>query len=191
VIRSTRALVRSILDQPFGHPWVLRGYGQLLRLYLTPDEKVCLHLWHPREPRPFEMHTHPFALDSYVVSGLVEQYRYVYDDDGDLFRRLVIPPPPARVSVDSTDSCRLERGPIEQYRRGDRYGQEPDEIHRTMPVMGAVTLLEWGGGDPVDAALFWPVEADAERPWEPRDHRKATDAEIARFVRVALAGWED
>ena len=69
--QSTKALVKSILDYPFGgRQWSVQGLG-MLRTYITKE--LRLHLWNPalEAPGASKLHTHPWDLHSVVLSGQI------------------------------------------------------------------------------------------------------------------------
>ena len=71
----TTALVRSILEDPAGRPWVMQELG-LLAVWLDERHEHRLHLWDPAaavgDP---PIHDHPFDFTSTVIAGEITNTR--------------------------------------------------------------------------------------------------------------------
>lgn len=194
----TRAAVHRLLQSEQVNPilpWTLQGLG-MLRLYLTDDKSVRLHVWDDRHafPGASEMHTHPWDMKSTVLSGTVENIRYSE------CHPQCIPPagsPYCRQSIFCGEGGGLEGDPIaigivpfspELYLRGDSYQQSAGEIHVSRPTLGAVTLVERSfRGDVDHAYVYWPADTE----WVSAEPRPATLEEVREILSTALGGWQN
>mgnify|MGYP001598856707 CR=1 FL=1 len=194
ISRGTLAeLVRKVLEHPEPYSWTLQGFG-MLRMYL--GEVGRIHVWCPARlatPGVSDVHTHFWALKSTVVSGAVRNVRYSVRPAGpgdgaepthvgQLLRTgegggLTGEPQPVRLAQRSDES----------YRAGAAYEQSPDEVHRTLPSSGAVTVMERFEQRLAKktAWTFWPVGGE----WVSAEPRLATADEVAAGCAEALRRW--
>lgn len=76
--------------------------------------------------------------------------------------------------------------PIEVYAEGGRYRQEANEIHRTTPEPGTVTLIERRFlADTEHANVYWQGDGG----WVDAAPRPATPDEVRKITRYALDRW--
>lgn len=184
-----RAMVKSMLENPGLYSWSLQGFG-MLRTYINPE--LRLHVWDSsmKVEDVSEVHDHPWNFDSLVVSGQLEQNRFDYD--GPVRSRF----------MRQTIVCGVGGGPVsadpvpvwlspretEIYTTGDWYHQEADEIHRSRPVDGTVTVIRRTipEGKPADLAhVFWQGDK-----WVSAEPRSARPGEIVDIVNNALRRWD-
>lgn len=183
--------------------WTLQGLG-MLRTYLGDDKSVRMHVWDDRyiaDPTPSELHTHPWSMYSYVVAGEVRNTRYtipspayeIHDEKVYLFSernaefmKQTIFCGTGGGLCGSPDFAILQREDEERYTEGQVYKQRPDEIHKSNPLRGTVTLVTRGFGEDVDHAdVYWPSGEE----WITAEPRPATAVEIASICSTALLTW--
>lgn len=148
-----KLLVRAILEKATAYKWSIQGLG-MLRLYLSGETR--LHVWdrHFIAPNASPLHTHPWAFDSLVVAGVVNQHRYV--PGGTPYYTATVKCGPGGGIVGNPERTGLTRGPQETYRAGDHYRQWPDEIHESFPETGTVTIVtRHFSADRDYARVFW------------------------------------
>jgi len=179
-------MVRSILADPLRRQWTLQGFG-MLRTYLDLDHVYRLHIWSKDHavPNVSELHTHPWAFQSLIVGGEVCNERYE-EGDGRRYHRQLIKCGVGGCLVGEPDLVELVGKPSELYVEGDVYSQRPEEIHRSVPADGTVTLLERQFGADVDHAHVYFPEGTSWVSAEPRD---ATDKEVLDICGLALGKW--
>lgn len=189
-------------DGEYG-PWTLQGLG-MLRTYLGKDKAVRLHVWDDRyiaEPTPSELHTHPWSMHSKIVAGEVLNTRYTvtqpqYEIQDE---RVYEYNPYEAMYMAQTIFCGqggglcglpepvvLREGQTERYVEGMVYKQQPDEIHKSNPLRGTVTLVTRGFGEDVDhASVFWPQGGE----WVTAEPRQATPEEVVAILTTSLETW--
>ena len=178
------ALVRSILEAPLGRRWSIQGFG-MLRLYLSPDQRI--HVWSAehRVADVSDVHDHPWHFRSDVIAGRMRNQRFREAGEGQPYfgatiqcgagARLVEPPRPVR----------LQAGPIEVYGPGESYAQRAQELHRSDPEPGTVTIITRTlAGDPEHARVYW-----LGGEWVDAAPQPATDAEVLAICGLALERW--
>jgi hypothetical protein len=192
-----KATVGTILANASQYEWTLQGLG-MLRIYLG-DKDLRLHVWDDRFafPAVSEMHTHPWDFESYVVAGIVENYRF----------KSVAKVPPHKDNLQSAEAfmrqsifCGVGGGlteedpekvwlvkqPRELYRESDIYTQKANEIHVSVPRRGTVTIVRRHFLEDEDHAyVFWPHGEE----WVSAEPREATPNEVESIARNALATW--
>lgn len=162
------AILWDVLDNPLDYPWRAHGIG-MLRTYLDSEQNWRLNLWHTRllNPGISTMHTHPWALHSYILCGALENTRWQRTGNGPVARDFY----EGRVGCGNRpfngpefkiegvpDIVRLSMMTPELYRHGDEYQQHPAVIHSTRTGDGAATVMH--RTDPTEdgmASVFWPV----------------------------------
>lgn len=186
-----KLLVKKILERPLGHDWSLQGFG-MLRLYLS--KTVRLHVWNSSKavPNVSVIHTHPWHFDSHVIAGQIINVRYVISDvyPG----RACVPHQYAKILCGmgggiAKGELKEERGvknlcelPLEIYKEGATYTQSADEIHKSLPTDGTVTIVTRRPlDDPDHAYVFWE-----KGDWVSAEPRKATDDEVMEYCQAAL-----
>jgi hypothetical protein len=185
--RVTKPLVKTLLEHADALDWTTQGLG-MLRTYLEPE--LRLHVWDRdlRAEDVSELHTHPWDFRSLVVAGQVENRRYVEIDGGEPnFNKQEIFCGQGGGLVDGDPTpVKISALPTEIFLPGDVYTQKAEEIHRSTPRSGTVTIVERHFKEDADHAfVFWPL---GER-WVTAEPRPATDQEIANVVGHALAAW--
>ncbi len=180
-------LLKNYAVIPF-QDWTVQGFG-FLRLRL--DDATRLHVWDSRlrTPGVSDIHDHTqWAFTSQIISGSLINVRYdvVSEDRGQRHHMAVLNCGigGGMAAGPAKDVNLLARQP-ELYLPGSSYRQEPDEVHRTMPVDGTVTLITQERR-PVDTArVFWPFGG----AWGDAVPRQAEPDEIKEVVRFALSIW--
>lgn len=200
-MKLTRLLVENILRHPEGFSWSAQGLG-MLRLYLS--QEVRLHIWDSalKVPGVSPIHTHPWDFRSTVIAGVIRQFRYLTDTLGEPGNRhavhngawvkcnqyngTMIKCGEEAEIVGDTQSVLLAECPIETYREGDVYAQKAEEIHRSLPDDGTVTLVERIFKTDRDHAMIYWV---GKGPWMDAKPRPAMSPEVAEVTRRALETW--
>ncbi|MNU33630.1 hypothetical protein D3C71_221930 [compost metagenome] len=199
----TRALVRSILEEAVKRPgdrgWTLQGFG-MLRAYLSDDMR--LHVWCPdlAVPGVSTIHDHPWRFSSFVIAGIVENFRYEvdYEDPVDaenvrnlteagwqaFMARNIIPGQGLSVVGEDTPVW-IRRLGLERVRAGAWYFQEPQEVHESRPAPGTVTLIQRQRVGEDVARTFYPRGAQ----WVSGEPRAATNAEVVHACEGAIGRW--
>lgn len=191
-----RDLVGALLSAPLNAPgeWSLQGFG-MLRYYMTPDRALRLHVWHSgySVPGVSVVHTHPWAFDSYVVSGLVRNVRYQeeppdapYPHGVPYQKQQIRCGPGGGLTDDPSTAVQLYLSADEYCAAGTWYSQKPEEIHASYPDDGTVTLVRRTfGTDTEHAYVYWP----AGEEWVSAEPRKATPDEILAITECAYKRW--
>ncbi|APQ14618.1 hypothetical protein BJP27_24540 (plasmid) [Pseudomonas oryzihabitans] len=181
-----RQQIRDVLLRADQFEWTLQGFG-MLRLYLS--DAVRLHVWseEDRVPNVSDVHTHPWAFESYVVNGGLTNTRYAERAGGELVLRQRIVPGIGLQKLEAPVRAPLAKLDTFTYRPGGRYSQLPEVIHRTDFTPGTVTLVRRERQGPDEAFVYYPLGED----FVSAEPRKATPEEVARIVGVALANWSD
>lgn len=186
-----RAACKAVLEHPLGFDWTVQGFG-FIRTYFG-DKRVRLNVWDPALTfnSVSTIHDHPWAFQSWVISGQFFNQRYV-EELGSIASFLA---PTHNFGVLHTGvdgGMTAERGTArliacrrEAYLVGDTYRQAADEIHRSEFSPGAVTINE-RLGDTERARVFWPIDEE----WKDAMPRYATEKEVARTTALALMKWE-
>lgn len=188
--RVTKALVRHLLEHPDSIEWTLQGFG-MLRCYLEPE--VRLHVWDDRYKAPgvSELHTHPWNFHSLVVAGEVHNHRFVESDGSREGTHQAIPRKRQTIRCgeggglvgDPVDVI-LSEEPTETYCEGEGYTQLAEEIHRSVPANGTVTIIEREfKPDTEHAYVYFQGE------WGTAEPRLATPEEIEAILGNALETW--
>jgi len=187
----TRALVRTVLSRATDHQWTLQGFG-MFRLNLERVGRI--HVWDDRfaVPNVSIIHTHPWALRSTIISGVLENVRY---------GSMVAAPSAGnathmRQTIATGEGGGLRGIPVavklvaaqpEVYGPGMMYEQQGDEIHASFPRRGCVTLLERPKGEPLEHAfVYWPLGTE----WVSAEPRPALPGEVRKAIGYALDAWE-
>lgn len=182
-------LVRYLLKNRMELPpadWTAQGFG-FLRLRIS--ETMRLHIWDSRlrEAGVSDIHDHTqWAFTSHIISGSVINLRYTLADqaEGLPFTMAVLNCGIGGGMVEgSSRAVGLVPGRPELYGPGDRYHQEPDEIHRTVPSDGAVTLIKQRRTETGTARVFWPLGGS----WGDAIPRQATRDEVSDVGQFALS----
>lgn len=131
------------------------------------------------------MHDHPWHFDSLVVSGVLENVRYLKDPMGLEYEHASLKPGPKGGLMHKLGLVKLKAMPPERYAAGQQYRQRADEIHVSRPSDGCVTLnLRERVGQDV-ARVFWPKGEE----WVSAEPRQATPREVRETAEMALARW--
>lgn len=184
------ALVRSILEKWKSYAWTIQGMG-MARTKIANVGRI--HVWDSRLRVPLvsDIHAHPWALRSTIISGeLINQRFSVLERPSELtlpYCRSPIATGEGGGLVGTTDEVLLVGGAPEFYHSGNSYSQTADEIHRSIPQDGTVTLLERQQGEPLQETwVFWPRGTS----WVSAEPRELEgDWELQPIIAYALARW--
>jgi hypothetical protein len=191
---AARHFVRMILAQPHKHKWSLQGFG-MLRLHLPGDMR--LHVWDDRfrVPKVSDIHDHQqWGLESLVLSGSIINEKYAVKQDA------LLPGDEEHTHYEMTIEAGEGGGPrtlpvaVELlmlsrkfYPAGFSYRQQPEEIHRTVPDRGTVTLMQkYPVLGETGARVYWPIGTS----WVSAEPRRATDEEVAEITGYALSQFD-
>lgn len=181
------ALVKSILQQWRSYTWTVQGFG-FIRTKLENVGRI--HVWDSSlaTPKVSTAHTHPWPLRSTIISGEIINQRFQLDECAS-----ALPYMHSRIATgegggligEPEEVWLLPKTP-ETYRPGDVYVQTPNEIHRSIPQDGTVTLIERPQGPPLEeASVYWPrgtywvsAEPVPAEPWR-----------IEPIIDYALSRW--
>lgn len=178
-------LVKQILKHSVAR-WQYQGFG-MLRLYLSQD--VRLHIWDDDSAvkQVTTIHDHPWSFKSTVICG--EITNTIYDRfEGQLpvthFEQHIKCGPGGHAK-EAGELVRLVAHKQETIIAGGSYVQAAAEFHETRSLPGTVTIIERVRGDrnPDEATVMVPLNQN----WVSAEPRPATDEEVARFTRKALA----
>jgi hypothetical protein len=192
-----RDLVRDLLERERDaasvgehvRDWSLQGLG-MLRTYLDPGRTLRLHVWDGefQAPGVSQMHTHPWDMESYVVSGHITNTKFQQEAPGYGYGY-------SRQTILCGEGGGLEGEPEEvwltpavreEIGAGGVYRQTADEIHVSSPEDGTVTVVRRVFGSDRDRAyVFWPKGTE----WGSAEPRAATGAEVNSICARALARW--
>lgn len=192
-IQADRNIVRSILRNALDFEWSLQGFG-MLRLYLTKD--VRLHVWDDRYQvnNVSLLHDHPWDFESYIVTGEMRNTRYTIQDPSVIasshttqpFMMSKIQCGPGGGIRSTPEFVQLVEDSPEYYFSGDTYKQAADEIHKSVPQPGTVTIIERTfKPDTEHARVFWPAGTD----WVSAEPRTASPDEVETITAYALEHW--
>lgn len=189
---TAKALAQAVLSNPGSYEWTLQGFG-MLRTYLDHKKNWRLHVWDDRYrvAGVSDMHTHPWHFTSYVLAGIVENYRYAH-------ARLAASQAPEpfmeqrlRCGVGGglegePETTWLVKGERELYRESDVYKQKAHEIHVSVPRNGTVTLVRREFLDDTEhASVFWPINEE----WVTAEPEAASRVVVKRICAEALNLW--
>ena len=186
--RTLAELVRSVLERAASFQWTVQGFG-MLRTKLADVGRI--HIWDSRLRVPLvsDIHAHPWSLRSHIVSGelLNQRFSEAGGSKGYLpYMRSIIATGEGGGLVGQPREVWLAAHETEFYTAGSTYDQRAEEIHRSIPIDGTVTVLERQMGPPLEETLvYWPRGTN----WVSAEPRPATAAEVARSVQYALARW--
>lgn len=207
------ALVRSILERYTAYDWTVQGFG-MVRTKIADVGRI--HVWDSRLATPLvsTVHAHPWPLKSLIISGELLNQRFLAPTGvGPSPMPLpssLSPEPPQYGSLPSPPLralpymlSRIATGEggglvgearavsiwplkVEAYYGGDTYEQTADEVHRSIPQDGTVTLLQRPMGPPLqETSVYWPAGTE----WVSAEPRRAEKEELRRAIDWALARW--
>src|SRR6266576_5021233 len=179
-------LVKAILSSPYDLEWQVQGLG-MLRTYLSKERR--LHIWYERlkYKNVSEMHTHPWNFRSYVVAGVVRNFKYLptLKEHGTEFYRQTIKCGVGGGLVGDPVKVNLISDLPEEFKEGETYFEKAPEIHLSVPSDGTVTMVKREFLDDVDHAyVFWK-----EGEWGSAEPREATKEEITATCAYSLQTW--
>lgn len=181
------ALVKTILASWQSYEWTIQGFG-FARTKIADIGRI--HIWDSRLAVPLvsTAHTHPWPLNSTIISGELINQRFVASETGWLpYMESDIKTGEGGGLSGDPRAVLLESKPPETYTAGQRYRQAPEEVHRTIAQDGTVTLLERPQGPPLELArTYWPAGTN----WVSAEPRKPrSEYELAPIVQLALSRW--
>lgn len=190
-----RPLVKWMIEHALSVTWQYQGFG-MLRMY--PDgRRTRFNVWMPSlaVPGVSLIHNHPWNFRSLVVSGvLINQQYYIAEPgrgkpyDGTSYLCGMIRPGPGGGLSLPIKKVQLVEGSTGVYVAGQTYSQKWNEIHRTSPKEGTITINERvvPKGRPDMAEVFWPEGTD----WVSAEPRPATQEEVKQMAEAALRWLE-
>ncbi len=199
---AMRAMVRNILESPLTRKrsgdldWTVQGFG-MLRTYLDKDKRFRLNIWDVAlsVPNVSLIHDHHWSFDSWIISGefvntrFLEEYQIVNPaqvGSGEDYDYTIIKTGEGGGPDGERHSTRLFELPAERYLKGNKYHQDPTEIHFSAYADGTVTLNDRTRvGDGEHARVFWPAGTE----WVDAMPRRATETEVLNTVSKALERW--
>lgn len=185
-----KLLVQKILQGRSAYDWSVQGLG-MLRMYLS--DYLRLHVWDRRlrAPGVSAIHSHPWAFQSSVVVGEIQNVRYIEEpvrDYGDFYYRSKILCGPGGGLLDSPERVSLALHSVGVIRGGQAYSQEAADIHESRPSDGTVTLcfrkLDLCHNKD-HASVFWP----AGEQFGSAEPRSATREEANDVITRSLVRW--
>lgn len=180
------ALIKSILERWEAYQWTVQGFG-MVRTKIYDIGRI--HIWDVRlrDPLVSDVHAHPWPLRSTIISGELINQRFEVVDCGFLtYQRQKIATGEGGGLLGEPESVLLRALPPEVYGAGDMYEQRADELHRSIPQNGTVTLLERPMGEPLqETVVLWP----AGTHWVSAEPRPAKEREVEMAISYALQRW--
>jgi hypothetical protein len=180
------ALIKRILEKWETFQWTVQGFG-MVRTKIYDIGRI--HIWDSRLRVPLvsDVHAHPWPLRSTIISGELINQRFEVIDHGFLtYERQKIATGEGGGLLGEPESILLQPLPPEMYGAGDVYEQRPDELHRSIPQDGTVTLLERPMGAPLqETVVLWPTGTQ----WVSAEPRPAKNHEVDRAISYALQRW--
>jgi hypothetical protein len=181
------ALVLSILEQWRSYTWTLQGFG-FIRTKLANVGRI--HVWDSSLATRYvsTMHTHPWPLHSTIISGelINQRFKRTELDTGLPYMHSRIATGEGGGLIGEPEEVRLIAMVPETYWPGEVYEQEPDEIHRSIPQDGCVTLIERPQGPPLEqASVYWPRGSQ----WISAEPKPADLYQVDRVIQRALCIW--
>lgn len=178
-------LVKIILEHPLGFNWSAQGLG-MLRVYLCPE--IRLHIWDRSllAPGVSPVHTHPWDFHSLIIVGELNNQRFEEDPLGEPWQKVTIKCGENACSTSEPQLVHLQAKQVERYPTGTVYEQRADEIHRSLPEDGTVTIIRRRPlADPDHAAVYWRGKG----LWVDAKPRAATENEILSVTKRTLDCW--
>lgn len=186
------ALVKEILDHYDAYEWTSQGFG-IARVKIGGVGRI--HVWDSRlrNQGVSDIHAHPWDLHSRIVSGELVNQRFTVCREASAPRRLqyvrsrIKTGEGGGLTGEVEDVILLPDTP-EVYCAGDEYTQAADEVHRSLPQDGTVTLMLREQGEPLqETYVFWPrgfqwVTAEPQ-PIKRGDYR------LGQAIAAALLRW--
>lgn len=175
--------ILPILDNHFKYDWSVQGIG-FLRLYIRKLGRI--HIWDSSLAYPgvSTIHTHPWDLESTLVTGSIANTLFEYDSQGEEYMRQRIVTGYNPEIVVEPVQVRLSQG-THFYWAGHTYKQKANEIHSTKALDSTVTVMQRSEIEGGQADVFWPVGTE----WGTAKPREATLSEVERVVQGVLNKW--
>jgi hypothetical protein len=184
------ALVRSILEQWRSYTWTVQGLG-MLRTKIADVGRI--HVWDSRLRVPLvsDIHSHPWDLRSLVVSGELLNQRFNAETERGAARRL----PYTAQALQCGEGGGLLEKPYDIWLEalapevlfpGDTYTQAMNNLHRSLPQDGTVTLMErQESAEACHAVVCWPRGTQ----WVSAEPKPAETWQLQPAIDYALARW--
>jgi hypothetical protein len=181
------ALVRSILEQWRSYTWTVQGFG-FIRTKLADVGRI--HVWDSSLMVRYvsTMHTHPWPLRSTIISGelINQRFKRTALETGLPYMHSRIATGEGGGLLGEPEEVRLIAMVPETYWPGEVYEQAPEEIHRSIPQDGCVTLMERPLGPPLEeASVYWPRGTS----WVSAEPQTLEQWRIEPIISYALARW--
>ena len=179
------ALVRSILEQYAAYKWTVQGFG-MVRTKIANVGRI--HIWDSRLRTQLvsDIHAHPWELRSTIISGELINQRFAVDKEGMPYVHSRIATGEGGHLVGEPEDVCLIPSSLEFYLPGMVYTQKPEEIHRSIPQDGTVTLLERQQGEPLqETSVYWPRGTE----WVTAEPQPVAEWQLSQAVQYALSRW--
>lgn len=186
-----KPVVKAILERPAAFEWSLQGFG-MLRTYIEPE--LRLHVWDSRfaVDGVSEIHTHPWHFHSMVVAGVVENTRFAagprdvgfMGGQGEPYMVQKLRCGPGGCTIGDPSPVVLVAAETETLEEREVYTQRADEIHRSSPHDGTVTLVQREFLDDTEHAYVY-----FQGEWVTAEPREATLTEVLQITTNALERW--
>lgn len=135
------------LTLPESHKWEVQGFG-MLRTYLDEAQVFRLHIWSMvlQAHEVSTIHDHPWNFTSHVLSGQVNNRRYVPTQDLTrsclVTREFQLKCGADAHTIGESRLSLLEPQPWENIKAGESYSQLAEEVHESFPFCGTVTVIQ-------------------------------------------------
>lgn len=153
---------------------------------MIPD--LRLHVWDDRYTVPgvSELHTHPWHMRSLVIVGEVRNQRFDEVDEGRSYWRQTIRCGEGGGLRGVPEAVKLALTVDETVLEGQMYSQTADEIHRSLPLNGTVTLVHREVAEDADHAHVY-YRYDEE--WVSAEPHGASPATVRDILGASKARW--
>lgn len=184
-----RMLVKSLLQKIDPDDWTLQGFGMLR--YHFGDLRI--HVWDDRFRFPnifdSDIHDHlQWGFESTVVSGAIYNHLFMEAETAkvppNMMRRLLKPGIGTYQKADDVPVFLAETS-VQFIPAGSIYRQAPNQVHRSEPVRGTVTVMRKFPTSEDSARVYYPIG----REWVSAEPRKATPDEVRAIVSNALRNF--
>lgn len=179
------ALVRSILERYSSYTWTVQGFG-MARTKIADVGRI--HVWDSRLRTQLvsDVHAHPWHLKSTIISGELINQRFAEASSGLPYMHSRIATGEGGGLVGEPEEVFLQADTPEFYPAGAVYQQTAQEIHRSIPMDGTVTLLERQMGEPLqETSVYWPRGGF----WVSAEPCPAQDWQLSQVIKYALDRW--
>lgn len=114
-----------------------------LHLFDSSDrrKRARVHIWNSPSPANADanVHDHRYDFRSVILSGELENIRYMVDEEGEQYKVFTYSPRDSsgRYQMRRGGTACLLAGPCERYKAGASYALDRDTLHKAAPLPGA------------------------------------------------------